>query len=125
MADQIEVMILDDEQTVVDRLRDFLQGKGMVVETFTESQTAVQRINEKRFDVVVTDLKMIAPDGIDVLVFVKKQSPTTQVILISGFGSIETVRMSEFSGAYAFVHKPFRMEEILKLVKKAAKKARR
>ena len=124
MNNQIEVMVLDDEPTVCERLQEFLTKKGMAVETFGDSQTAMDRLTKKRFDVVVTDLKMKGPTGLDVLIFVKQQSLPTQVIIITGYATIEAARGAEGVGAFEFINKPFHLKDMHSLVKKAAKKAR-
>ena len=124
MDKMIEVLVLDDEPIVCERLKDYLEKKGISVEIFTESQKAVERLKEKTFDVLITDVKMQAPTGIDVLTIVKKESYKTEVIVITGYSSIETLREAEYIGAFKFIAKPFQMSDIYQLVKKAAKKAR-
>jgi DNA-binding NtrC family response regulator len=123
MQSDVEVMVLDDEPTVGERLKDFLEKEGMKVETFTDSQTAVARLAEKRFHVVVTDLKMKGPTGLDVLVTVKSRNLSTEVIIITGYPAFEDKRASECVGAYAFVDKPFHLDQLHDLIKKAARKA--
>jgi two-component system response regulator HydG len=125
MSDQIEVMVLDDETIVCERLKEYFEKNDMLVETFTVSQDAVDRLAGKRFDVIVTDLKMKSPNGLDVLQFVRKQQQGTQVIMITAYSSIEAAREAEYSGVYEFVDKPLHMETLTKLVKKAAGKARK
>lgn len=125
MPSNIEVMVLDDESTVCERLKDFLEKKGMKVEAFTDSSTAVERLSQKQFHVVVTDLKMQGPTGLDILVAVKKQNLPTQVVIITGYRTFEATRAAEYVGAYAFLDKPFHMDELYGLVEKAAKKARK
>lgn len=125
MSKQIEVLVLDDEQIVCERLKDYLEKKDISVETYTESQKALERLTEKKFDVIITDIKMQGPSGIDVLVTVQKESYSSEVILITGYGSLETIRQAEYVGAFEYVQKPFQMSKIYNLVKKAAKKARR
>jgi DNA-binding NtrC family response regulator len=125
MADTIEVMVLDDEPIVGERLKEFLEKKGMAVEMFVDSQAAVQRLDEKCFNVVVTDLKMKGPSGFDVLQAVKKHKLPTQVIIITGYRTFEAARGAEFIGAFGFVDKPFRLEDLGKMVKKAAKQSRK
>ena len=125
MSEETEVLILDDEPIVCERLQDYLEKKGMAVEAFNESQKALDRLKEKTFDVIVTDLKMEGPTGIDVLLEVKKASYRSEVILITGYGSSETLRQAEAVGAFDYIAKPFKMSDIYKLVKKAAKKARK
>ncbi len=91
------------------------------MEVFTDSQKALQRLEEKNFQVVVTDLKMSGPSGLDVLRYLKDNKPDTKAIIITGYATIERAREAEFLNAQ-FVTKPFKLEEIVKLVDKAAKK---
>ena len=125
MPKQIEVLVLDDEAIVCERLKDYLEKKGIMVESFTNSEKALEKLKEKTFDVIITDIKMQGPSGIDVLVTVKKEAYRSEVIIITGYGSFETFRQAEYVGAFEFISKPFQMSEIYNLVKKAAKKARR
>jgi len=123
VSKDIEVLVLDDEAVVGERLQDYLQKKGMSVEVFTASKEALIRLEEKAFHVVVTDIRMAKPDGIDVMTAVKRGSPGSEVILITGYGSFETIRAAEAVGAFAYVHKPFKMEELYDKIVKAASKA--
>jgi DNA-binding NtrC family response regulator len=125
MRKQIEVLVLDDEAIVCERLQEYLEKKGIVVESFTNSEKALEKLKEKTFDVIITDMKMQGPSGMDVLVTVKKEDYSSEVILITGYGSFETFREAEYVGAFTFISKPFKMSDIYDLVKKAAKKARR
>jgi DNA-binding NtrC family response regulator len=125
MGKVAEVLVLDDEIIVCERLKDYLENKGMSVEIFTESQKALERLKEKTFDVIITDVKMQGPSGIDVLTIVKKESYKSEVIVITGYSSLDTFRQAEYIGAYEFIAKPFQLSEIHNLVKKAAKKARK
>jgi DNA-binding NtrC family response regulator len=120
-----EVLVLDDEAIVCERIKEHLEKRGFVVEAFTESPKALDRLAAKTFDVVVTDFKMAGPTGLDVLRLVKQRSPATQVIIITGFASIETANEAEIVGAFDFICKPFQLEDIHTLVKKAARKAKR
>ena len=92
MSQKTEILVLDDEPIVCERLGGFLENKGMAVETFTESRKALERLKEKTFDVIITDLKMEGPTGMDVLVQIKKLSLKSEVIIITGYGSFETLR---------------------------------
>jgi DNA-binding NtrC family response regulator len=121
----IEVLVLDDEIIVCERLKEFLDGKGLKVETFTESSRAVARLREKKFDVVVTDMKMPAPTGMDVLKFIKEEQPSTQAIVITAYGAIESFRETEALGAYDYVTKPFKVADVYNLIVKAAKHAKK
>lgn len=125
MRGAVEVLVLDDEEVVGERLKAHLEKKDFRVEAFTDSQEALDRLAAKRFDVVITDIKMEGASGLDVLHFVRRQSPSTQVIVITGYGSIENIREAEFSGAFEFINKPFTSDAIETLTRKAAAKARK
>ncbi len=121
MKSDIAVMVLDDEPIVGERLRPVLEKEGFQVEVFTDSRQAINRLEEKHFQVLVTDLKMSGPTGIDVLRFLKDRKRDTEAIVITGYATIESAREAEYLNAQ-FVTKPFKLEQIVKLVEKAAKK---
>lgn len=120
-----EVLVLDDEPIVCERLKEDLERRRFRVETYTDSRAAIERLGGKRFDVVVTDLKMAGPNGLDVMHFVRRQGRGTQVVIITGYGSIEAAREAEFSGAFEFISKPFQMQDLARVVARAAAKGRR
>lgn len=103
MSDVIQVLVLDDEPTVGERLKEHLEKQGMQVETFVDSPSALARLAQRQFDVVVTDLKMNGPTGLDVLVDVRSRGQATQVIVITGYANFEDARGAEAVGAFAFI----------------------
>jgi len=121
MKDTKPVMILDDEPIVGDRLKPVLEKEGFEVEVFTDSEKAIERLKEKTFSVLVTDLKMKGPSGMDVLRFAGEKSPETKVIVITGYATIETDYEAQALGAFDFIAKPFKMKELSKKVVKAAR----
>jgi DNA-binding NtrC family response regulator len=125
MGSDSKVMVVDDEMIVVERLQEHLEKAGFTVEGFTESQAAMDRLAESSFQVVVTDLKMKGPDGLEILHFDKQAHPATQVIIITGYASMDASREAEYSGVFDFITKPFNLPAIASMVKKAAKKASR
>lgn len=125
MSSSAEVLVLDDEPIVCERLKTHLEKSAFHVETFTDSEQALARLAEKAFDVVVTDLKMKGATGLDVLHYVRTKSEGTQVIMITGYASMEAAREAEYAGVFDFITKPFQMKNMATMVKKAAKKARK
>jgi DNA-binding NtrC family response regulator len=123
MKKDISVMVLDDEPIVGERLQPILEREGFQVEVFTDSSKALARLGEKDFHVVVTDLKMAGPTGIDVLNYLREHERDTEAIVITGYATIENARAAEFLNAQ-FVSKPFELKRIAKMVNKAAKKFR-
>lgn len=116
------ILILDDEPIVSKRLKPSLERKGYDVETYTESPAALQRIRERDFDIVITDLKMEGLSGMEILSEVKKRSPETEVIVITGFATMETAKESFQKGVMDFLAKPFKLGEILEVIQRAEKK---
>ena len=119
---QITILILDDEPIVCKRLKSALERKGYHVETFSKSSEAVARIREKTFEIVITDLKMEGIDGMQFLTEVKQRSPKTEVIVITGFATMETAKESFRKGVLDFLAKPFKLGEIFRVIEKAEKK---
>lgn len=119
-----EILILDDEPIVGDRLRPALEKCGWVVDTLTDSQAAIDLLAKKRYDLLITDLKMAGPSGLDVLRFVKEQAPGTGVIVITGYATAEQATESLKGGAVDFIAKPFRISQLTELVARTLKKDR-
>ena len=118
-------MVLDDEPIVCERVKDFLDKKGIATETYTDSQSALTRLREKTFDVIVTDVKMEGATGMDVLFKVKKDNLRTEVIIITGYSPFESFREAEAVGVFDYIMKPFKMDALYNKIKKAAKKAQK
>lgn len=118
MKRQVRVVLLDDEPIVCERLRPALEKIGFYVEAYTESQDVIDRFSEEKFDVLVTDLKMKRPTGLDVMNFVKRQSPSTKVIIITGFATEDTAEEALEGGAVEFIAKPFKISQLRDLILK-------
>jgi DNA-binding NtrC family response regulator len=116
------ILVLDDEPIVLKRLRPALEKAGYEVEVFSRSAEASERIKAKSFDIVITDLKMPGLDGMKFLTMVKKSSPRTEVIVITGFATMETAKESFQKGVFDFLAKPFKLGEIQEIVEKAEAK---
>jgi DNA-binding NtrC family response regulator len=116
------ILILDDEPIVCKRLTPTFEKLGYEVEVFVDSTSAMARIQETDFDIVITDLKMKGIDGLQFVDAVKSKSPATEVIVITGFATMETAKDSFKLGIFDFVAKPFKISEIRELVEKAEQK---
>jgi len=117
-----KILILDDEPIVLKRLKPAMEKSGYEVEAFSRSLEASKRIMEQDFDIVITDLKMEGLDGMEFLTRVKNRSPATEVIVITGFATMETARESFKKGVFDFLAKPFKLGEIKEVVAKAESK---
>ena len=121
MGASLEILILDDEPIVGLRLKSALEKEGYDVEVFVRSDEAAKRLEEKNFDIVVTDIRMEGMDGIQLLEKVKLRSPETKVIIITGYASMELAREATSKGAFDFIAKPFRIGTMRDKITKAAK----
>jgi len=120
MRSSLEILVLDDEAIVCARLKPALEKENYRVETFTDSRMARQRLDEKRFDIVVTDLKMAEVDGLAVLRFIRDKWPDTKVIIISGFATVDVTREAFQAGVRDVIAKPFKISQLKDLIKRVA-----
>ena len=121
MGENLEVLLLDDEPIVGKRLKPALEKIGCNVEVFENPHAAIERIDEKVFDIVVTDIRMDDIDGIQVLDHVMKKSQHTKVILITGYAMMSLAREAMEKGAFDFIAKPFQPDDLRAVIAKAAK----
>ena len=117
----LDICIIDDEIVVCKRLQQALTNDGLLVETFVDSRSALERIKEKRFDVVVTDIRMDEIDGMEVLAAVTEKGEDTKVIMITGYATIEIAREATIRGAFDFLSKPFKPNDLREMLVAAAK----
>ncbi|MGE4551937.1 MAG: response regulator [Desulfovibrionaceae bacterium] len=115
------IMVLDDEPIVCKRLKPFFQKAGYEVEAYSQPWEALARIEQRRFDVVITDLKMEGLDGLSFLGKVKSLWPDTDVVVITGFATMETARQSFRKGVFDCVAKPFKLAELRDCVQRIEK----
>lgn len=121
MSERLDVLLLDDEAIVGKRLKPALAKIGCEVEVFQDPGAALDRINEKEFDIVVTDIRMDEIDGLQVLEEVAKKSTRTKVIMITGYAMMAVAREAMEKGAFDFLAKPFTPNDLRKVIAKAAK----
>src|SRR5215471_7558575 len=113
------VLIVDDEQAMRLVLSTFLKRKGLQVSEASGVSQALQKIQQERYDVVVTDLKMDDGSGVDVLRVVKKLTPNTPVIILTGYATILSAVETMKLGAFDYLTKPFEPDELLLTIHKA------
>lgn len=120
MSESLQILLLDDEPIVGKRLQPALVKIGCEVEVFQDPLAAVARIKEKEFDIVVTDIRMDEMDGMQVLEYVREKSPRTKVIMITGYAMIALAREAMEKGAFDFIAKPFKPDDLRQVIAKAA-----
>jgi len=117
-------LIVDDDPVALDLLREVLSKEGYEVVSALSAEEAISRGIENFFDVIITDVRMGEKDGMDVLRSFKKTSPETAVIMITAFGSIDTAIEAIREGAFDYISKPFKLEEIKITVRRALEQRR-
>ncbi|GAB4177207.1 MAG: sigma-54 dependent transcriptional regulator [Calditrichia bacterium] len=118
----MKILVIDDEQNQCDIISEILTDAGYGVITANQGRKAVEYIKKNEVAVVLTDIKMPEMDGLEILKFTLHHSPFTQVVLMTAFGSIPSAVQAIKTGAYDYLTKPFKKDELLKVVHKAVEK---
>jgi len=118
----IRILVIDDEMGMRDFLKYELGFNGYSVSTATNGMEALEITNRENFDLVICDMKMPQKDGLDTLEAIKKVNPDIEVIMITGFATIEDAMAAMKKGAYDFIQKPFTLDELNALIQRALEK---
>ncbi len=121
---KLRIMVIDDENIVGKRLKPALEKTGDIVETFEEGKTALSRFDEEPFDIVVTDIRMEKINGIEILERILSKSSRTKVIIITGYATVEVAREALSKGAFDFIAKPFKPDDLRAIIARASKELR-
>jgi two-component system response regulator HydG len=124
LAAPAKVLVVDDQKNMRTTTAMVLRAAGHQVTEAEDGSAAVQRVGGESFDVVLTDLRMGAVDGLEVLRSALEASPSTQVIVMTAFGTIESAVEAIRRGAYDYLPKPFKESELLLRVEKAVERRR-
>jgi len=116
------VLIIDDEQIALRNLEHIMKKEGYEVTSTQSGTNALKLLEEQQFDLVITDLKMEKVDGNQILRRSKELSPDTEVIMITGYASLQSAILAIKKGAYDYITKPFKLDEVRKVVKEALEK---
>ncbi|MCF8043011.1 MAG: response regulator [Desulfarculaceae bacterium] len=120
MSDNLQVLLLDDEPIVGRRLKPALAKIGCDVDVFEDPEQALAKMAQKEYDVVVTDIRMDQIDGMQVLEFVRDRWPRSKVIMITGYAMMSLAREAMEKGAFDFIAKPFKPDDLRRVIAKAA-----
>jgi response regulator RpfG family c-di-GMP phosphodiesterase len=124
LEDRPRILVVDDEKFIRDILADFLGLEGYFVRTASDGVSALEALTTSRFDLVISDLKMPRMGGIELLEAIPRVSPSTLTVIMTGFGTVETAIDAMKRGAYDYVLKPFKMEEVIHIVQRGIDKQR-
>ncbi len=122
--EQKRILIIDDEENMRYMLQLTLESEGYEVEAASNGTEGIDRILHAHFDFVICDVKMPKVSGLDVLRAAIESSPNIPVIMISAYGSVDAAIEAMKQGAYDYVMKPFKQDEMLLTLKKAEERER-
>ena len=116
-----QILVVDNEKRMCTLIKQSLEIEKYSVQTAFSGDNAIELLQNNIFDIVVTDLKMTPVDGLELLNYVKQNTPATEVVLITAFASQETALEAMKAGAYDYLIKPFKMDELLLRIERILK----
>lgn len=124
MQGTAKILIVDDEKVALKNLEHVMRKEGYEVTGTESGPIALRLLEEQQFDVVLTDLRMEKVDGMQILKKCRELYPDTEVVIITGYATLESAVDTMKHGAFYYVAKPFKLEEVRKVVKEAVEKVR-
>lgn len=118
-ADEIKVLLVDDEPHFIKMLAERLVGRGFNVETAGGGSEAIEKVKDEPYDAIILDLLMPDMDGLETLRQLKEMNPDLQIILLTGHGTVDKGVEAMKLGAMDFVEKPADFKELLEKIKTA------
>lgn len=124
MQNNTKILIVDDEKIALKNLEHVMKKEGYDVAGTQSGQNALKLLDEQQFDIVLTDLRMEKVDGMQILRRCHDLYPDTEVIMITGYATLESAVNAMKHGAFYYIAKPFKLDEVRKVVKEAIEKVR-
>jgi response regulator RpfG family c-di-GMP phosphodiesterase len=118
------VLVVDDEKYIREILADFLGMEGYIVRTAEDGTAALQELGNAHYDLIISDLKMPRMGGIELLDAIGTAAPHALTVIMTGFGTVETAIDAMKRGAYDYILKPFKVEEVIRVVERGLEKQR-
>jgi len=114
-----KIIIVEDEESILTMLSEFLRNNGYDVDPFIESKKALFALKSNEYQILITDLAMPHIDGLQLINYIQKEYLNTLGIVMTGYGSLETAISAMRWGAFDYILKPFKFEEVLTIVESA------
>jgi len=118
------ILVVDDEKVIREILADFLTLEGFDVTTAPDGAAAIERLSESSFNMVISDLKMPNMGGLELLEYIQEHHENLLTVIMTGFGTVETAIEAMKKGAYDYILKPFKVEEVVHIVQRGMEKQR-
>ena len=107
-----DLLIVDDDVPFRDRLKKSMEKKGFVVEAFPDSKSTLDRMQYKKFDFAIVDMRLNDGSGLELIKLIKNLNPQTRSLLLTGYGNIATAVAAIKSGAIDYLPKPAEIDQI-------------
>jgi len=121
-SETFRMLIAEDDDSLRDILREVLQKPNRVIQAYKDGQEAIAALQQSPFDIVITDLRMSGADGLQVLQEAKRSHPDSIVIIMTGYASLDSAIAAIRGGAYDYLRKPFKIDELEIVVHNACEK---
>jgi len=119
-----KILVMDDEQGILDLLSYELGSRGYLVEKACNGEEGIEKIKKEKFQIIISDVKMPKLGGLEALSAIKEIDPSVEVIMTTGFGTIDMAVEAMKKGAYDFISKPYNLDELCSRIEKALEKQR-
>jgi DNA-binding NtrC family response regulator len=116
------ILIVDDEETALKRMKSLMENRGYEAHTAASGKQALDLLKINSFDLVLTDLILDSIDGLTILAAAKKISPDTEVVIITGYASVDSAIEATRKGAFHYLQKPIRPVELYNVAERALEK---
>ena len=124
MDNKAKLLIVDDEKIALKSLLHIMKKEGYEVVGTHNGSNALKLIDEKEFDVVLTDLRMEKVDGMQILKRCRELYPDIEVVMITGYATVQSATEAMKKGAYDYITKPFKLDEVRRVVREAIEKVK-
>ncbi|MCK5800669.1 MAG: response regulator [Deltaproteobacteria bacterium] len=118
------ILVVDDEKVIREILSDFLTMEGFLVRTVEDGEVALDELTRRSYNLVISDLKMPHMGGIDLLEAINERGINVLTVIMTGFGTVETAIEAMKKGAYDYILKPFKVEEVVHIVQRGLERQR-
>lgn len=122
MSDAQRILVVDDEEVALTNLVYVLKKEGYAVTGTQSGPDAIKLLSRHEYDLVLTDLKMEKADGMEVLARARQHHPDIEVIMITGYATVDSAIEAMKAGAYHYIAKPYKLDEVRKVVREALEK---
>ena len=124
MSQGIDILIVDDDQALLGVLRSVLESEGHRVEVAPSAYEALQRLEQRDYDLVLSDLKMRRMNGMELLEHERLRGRGTRMVIMTAYPTVDTAVQALRQGAFDYLVKPFKLAELRAVVERAAGQVR-